>query len=147
MALEGPELAEHRATVSEEGLTRSRQQLARVLLRALVVVGVLVVAIGSYAAYTSEYAWQILVYVGIYVALVVVTFWRRVSYQVQVVTVVLLLLGMATFNLTQFGINAESAAFFAAVPFVTAIFFGRRGGIASIAVVLLIFGQFGEYLP
>jgi len=108
-------------------------------LRALVVVGVLVVAIAAYSVYASEDAWQIPVYVGIYAALVVVTFWRRVSYQVQIVVVVLLLLSFATFNLTLFGINAESAAFFIAVPFLTAIFFGRRGGFVGIAVVLLIF--------
>jgi GAF domain-containing protein len=57
---------------------------------------------------------------------------------VQAFIVIALLTGFGAFNLTQSGLNADSALFLLTVPFMAALFFGRRGGVLSIAAILLI---------
>jgi GAF domain-containing protein len=130
-----PETVDGAGVLAMESIDTWRKQLSVVLLRALVIVGALAVVVGSYVAYTDQLAWQIAVYVGFYMLLLVIAFWRRVPYQVQAMVVLLLLFGFGVFNLTQFGINAESAFALLAVPLMAALFYGRHGGRAGIVAV------------
>jgi GAF domain-containing protein len=136
-----PEIVGRTDALAPESIDTWRKQLSMMLLRALVVVGALAVIAGSYVAYVDQLAWQIAVYVGFYAVLLAITFWRRVPYQVQAMMVMLLLCGFGVFNLTQFGINAESAFFLLAVPLLAALFYGRPGGrvgIVAVCVFLII---------
>jgi GAF domain-containing protein len=117
-------------------LVVSKQQLARRLLRALAVVAALAVGAASYSAYVDGVAWQISIYVGLYVLLLVVTFRERIPYQMQVVILILLFLGFAAFNLLLSGVNAESFLFLLAIPLLGAVFFERRGGWLAVGLVL-----------
>ena len=130
-----PEPVNKTDSLAMESIDTWRKQLSRVLLRALVIVGALAFIAGSYVAYTEQLAWQIAIYAGFYVVLLVITFWRRVPYQMQAMVVMLLLCGFGVFNLTQFGVNAESAFFLLAFPLMAALFYGRLGGRIGIVVV------------
>jgi GAF domain-containing protein len=130
-----PESVNKTEGLAMESIDTWRRQLSRVLLRALVVVGALVLVAASYVAYTDGLVWQIAIYAGLYAVLLVITFWRRVPYQVQAMVVMLLLCGFGVFNLTQFGVNAESAFFLLALPLMAALFYGRLGGRIGIIIV------------
>ena len=130
-----PDPVNETESLAMESIDTWRKQLSRVLLRALVVVGALAVIAASYGAYTEGLVWQIAIYAGLYVVLLVITFWRRVPYQVQAMVVMLLLCSFGVFNLTQFGINAESAFFLLALPLMAALFYGRLGGRIGIIIV------------
>ncbi|MBN1977123.1 MAG: GAF domain-containing protein [Anaerolineae bacterium] len=132
-----PEPADKTEGLAMGSIDTWRRQLSRVLLRALVVVGALALIMGSYGAYAEGPVWQIAIYAGLYVILLIITFWRRVPYQVQAMVVMLLLCGFGVFNLTQFGVNAESAFFLLALPLMAALFYGRLGGRIGIIVVCL----------
>jgi GAF domain-containing protein len=126
-----------------EELESWRQQLARTLLRAVVVVGALVVAFASYAAVVERTVLQIPIYLGIYAVVVVIAFVRQVSYQVQIGVTIALLCGFGAFNLYGFGINAESAFFFLAAAFIATLFFDRRGARLAVVAVLVILAVVG----
>ena len=130
-----PELVNKTEGLAMESIGTWRRQLSRVLLRALVVVGALALIMGSYGAYVDGLVWQVAIYAGLYVVLLIITFWRRVPYQVQAMVVMLLLCFFGVFNLTQFGVNAESAFFLLALPLMAALFYGRLGGRIGIIVV------------
>ena len=61
-----------------------RQQLIRSILRVLTPLGLLALAVGGYRAYSRGSGWTIPIYLGAYAVLVLITFWRRAPYVLQV---------------------------------------------------------------
>jgi GAF domain-containing protein len=134
--MSGSDMLTQESTFSLENIQTWKRRLARGLLRVLVIIGALVVTVASFEAYVDQVAWQIPVFVGLYVLLVIAAFSRRVSYQAQVGTLVTLLCGFGVFNLLIFGSNADSYLFLLIAPFMSTLFFGRQRGLATVAVIL-----------
>jgi GAF domain-containing protein len=123
--------------VSGENIETWRQILSRALFRVLIVMGGIAVVAASFTAISDGRAERISIYVGMYVVLLIVAFLPKIPYQVQIGTFMVLSLTFATFNLIQYGLNAESVLFFLTATFIAALFLGKRGGYVSIVIVLV----------
>ncbi|MBN1260417.1 MAG: GAF domain-containing protein [Anaerolineae bacterium] len=118
-------------------LAQWRQRLARLLLRALSLIGFIPAIAGAYQAYVDGYYLQIPIRVSIYMGILVITFWNRISYKLQALVYMVLVGGFAIFNLLSFGLNADSAFFLLSIPLVAGLFFGDRAGNRTILAILL----------
>jgi GAF domain-containing protein len=120
-----------------------RQQLVRGALRALVVLGFLAVLASVYYSQEAGKTWQILLSIGAYTALVLITLWRRAPYTLQAGTLSFLLYGLGLYNAVSYGLAADAGIFLLAFSALAWLFFGRRVGIPALALsvlTLLVFG-------
>ncbi len=120
-----------------EDIRTWQRQLVRGVLRVLTIVGALALVAGSYNAYTEGEAGLIPYYVGAYVVLTLITFWRRVSYGVQAGTLLGLIYGLGVLGLFEAGLSGDGRVFLLTLPILAAVFFGRGGGILTLAVTML----------
>jgi GAF domain-containing protein len=120
-----------------------QQQLVRGVLRVIVVVGLLAAAVSSYYAYVQQLVWLIPIYWVAYAIVVVMAFWRRVPYTLQVWVILGLFYLLALFDLATEGRGASGRLFLLTIIFVAGLFLGRREAIATIAVVFLTMVAFG----
>lgn len=114
-----------------------RQKLARNLLRAIAIVGAPATAVAVYDAIAQAIAWQLPIRLGVYIALLVITFRRQVAYQVQALVMVSVFAFFGLFNFTQFGFNGESTLFLLSAVLLAALFFGRQGGYFTMTLLCL----------
>jgi GAF domain-containing protein len=120
-----------------------RQQLVRGALRALVVLGFLAVLASIYYSQEAGKTWQILLSVGAYAALVLVTVWRRAPYTLQAGTLLFLLYGLGLYNAVGYGLAADEGIFLLAFSALAWLFFGRRVGVPALALSILTLLVFG----
>ncbi|MBN1876219.1 MAG: hypothetical protein JXA33_18490, partial [Anaerolineae bacterium] len=120
-----------------------QQQLIHGVLLSLVIVGPLALAAGSYYAYTTQTGWLIPIYLLIYGAMLAITFWRRVSYQVQVITCLTLIYAITVSDFLQDGRGGSGRVFLLAMISLSTLFFGRRGELAVLLLSLLTLIGFG----
>lgn len=126
-----------------EGVRTWQQQLIRGILRATVVVGALAVVSGSYTAYASRDILQIPFYVGAYAILVLITFWRRAPYGLQVGVFVGLIYGLSIFELIEDGLSGSGRIFLLTATVITVLFLGRRSTVPTLALSISILAAFG----
>lgn len=125
-----------------EDLQTWRQQLVRQMLRVILIIGSLAVVVGSYNAYTLGRVELIPIYVGVYAILVLVTFWRNASYDVQVGVILSLLYGLGVLELSTAGQSGNGRLFLLALPLVAVLFLGRRSGIIALILAVLTLAVF-----
>jgi GAF domain-containing protein len=118
-------------------------ELIERLLRALLVVGIPAVLGGSYFAYRSQNPWAIPVYAGLYALLVLITFWRRLPREIRIGGLLLLVYSLGIVDLLTAGKGGEFRLFLLVLPFLGTLFFGRRGGAFSLALIALTMAGFG----
>ncbi len=120
-----------------------RQQMIHGVLRAVVIVGIPAVVVGSYDAYESQIFWVIPFYVIAYVVAVLVTFLRRVSFAFQAGVILGVVYVLAILDLFSAALTGDALPYLVALPFLAAIFFGRREGILALVIVALTMTVFG----
>jgi GAF domain-containing protein len=135
-------LAEERISLPTDVRTW-QQQLLTSLFHALTILGGLAVVGACYDAYASQVIWQVPVFIGVYVILLIVTFWHRVPYTAKAAVLLILLYGMAVFNLFISGQTGDGFPFLLTVPLMATLFLGRRMGITSLIVSTLTLMVFG----
>jgi len=126
-----------------EDLQTWREELVQWVLRALVIIGLPVLAAGSYDAYAHRDLWLIPFYLGAYVILALITFWRRASYALQAVTLMGLVYGMGVLDFAEDGIGGSGRVFLMLLPFMAVLFFGVREGALALVVALLTMAGYG----
>jgi len=127
----------------EGGWQTWRQELIRWILRVLLIPGGLAAAIGSYNAYTDGKIELITLYAGAYAVLALTTFWEKVSYNVQVGTLLGIVYGLGVFELLTSGRNGDGRIFLLALPVMTTLFLGRRNGVFALILATLTVAAFG----
>jgi putative methionine-R-sulfoxide reductase with GAF domain len=114
-----------------------RAQLLKIMFRVLAAAGALTLVFAVYDAYIEDDVHELLLRIGIYLGLLTLSFWPGISYKVQAIGLMLIFGAFAAWNLTEYGLNAESGAFFLTIPIIATLFFGIRGGRWAIGAVLL----------
>jgi GAF domain-containing protein len=122
---------------SAENIRVWQQQLVQGVLRAIVVVGLLAVAVSSYYAYVQGLSALIPVYLTAYALVLLITFWRRVPYAVQVWVIIVAFYVLALLDFVTEGRGASARLFLLIIPFAAALFLGRREAVVSLVVVFL----------
>jgi GAF domain-containing protein len=120
-----------------------RQQLIRWLLRGLLIAGGMAVVVGSYNAYTAGDIWLAPLYAVAYIILAVITFWRRISYNVQVGALLSLIYGLGVLDLFTSGRSGDGRIFLVAFPVTVALFLNWRSGILALVFATLTVAAFG----
>ncbi|HEY89291.1 MAG TPA: GAF domain-containing protein [Thermoflexia bacterium] len=148
MANDGERVARAKTVPSQQqavpaGLWVWRQDLVRGILRVLVVLGGLAMLGGSQEAYLEQMYWLIPVYVGAYTLLLLVTFWPKVPYAMQVWILLLLVYGLGILGLYESGLSGDGRVFLLILPFLAAVFLGRQAGTGALIFVLLNLVAFG----
>jgi methyl-accepting chemotaxis protein len=127
----------------QEKVRTWQQELVRGMLRALVIVGALALAGGSYSAYADRELRRILIFLSAYGLLLIVTFLRRVPYLVQAGILLLLSYGFSIYNLFTSVDTADAFPFMMTVPFMAALLFDRRAGMIALIIAVLTLAVFG----
>jgi len=125
-----------------ENLQTWRRQLIRKVLRVVLIVGGLAVVMGSYNAYTLGRVELIPIYLGVYAILVLTTFWRDISYDIQVGVILSLLYGLGVLELSTAGQSGNGRLFLLALPLVAVLFLGRRSGVIALVLAVLTLAVF-----
>jgi methyl-accepting chemotaxis protein len=126
-----------------EDIQTWRRQLIQGVLRAVVIVGIPVVIIGSYDAYVGGLVWVIPFYVIVYVVAALTTFLRRVPFAVQAGVILGVVYALAVVDLFSAALSGDALPYLMALPFLAVIFFGRRGGVWTIVLIFLTMVVFG----
>jgi len=138
----GPEAGQE-STAAVEDMSAWRQRLLRGVLRAMVVVGVPAVALGSYSAYETNDLWLIPIYLAIYGIILLVAFWRRVSYAAQAWTLLSLMYGWGVLEFLDSGLSGEGRTVLLILPILAALLFGLRESVAALILAPLTITVFG----
>jgi GAF domain-containing protein len=128
---------------SVAGIQTWRQELVRGVLWFLVIVGGLAVVSSSYNAFVEDKVALIPFYVGGYGVILVITFWRRISYAVQAGMLLFLIYGLGVLGLIEAGLSGDGRIFLLTFPMLAALFFGRRAGIGGLVLTILTMIAFG----
>jgi len=137
------ELSVQESTFPMVNIRTWQKQLLRGILRALVGIGAVAIVTGSYSAYETQDAWLIPFYVGAYGILLVITFWRRVSYIVQAWVLVSVIYGMAILELTDTGLGGDGRVYLLTFPLLAGLFLGRRQSVVAIVLAAVTMATFG----
>jgi len=131
------EQARQESVSPAENIRTWQQQLVRGVLRALVVVGLLALAVSSYYAFVQGTLGLIPVYLTAYAIVLLLTFWRRVPYVAQVWVLIVAFYVLALVDFATEGRGASARLFLLIIPFAAALFLGRREAILSLGLVFL----------
>jgi len=142
-AIRNPPEAAQESTAPVEDISAWRQRLLRGVLRAMVVVSVPAVALGSYSAYETNDLWLIPIYLAIYGIILLVAFWRRVSYPAQAWTMLGLLYGWGVLEFLDSGLSGEGRTVLLILPILAALLFGLRESVAALILAPLTITVFG----
>jgi len=113
-----------------------RQRMARRALRMTAVLGFFALGAASFSAYTSQVLWIIPFYIAAYAGILVITFWKRVTYLVRAWSLVGLVYGVAVLDLIASGHLGDGVAFLLALPILAILFFGKREAILALTLGL-----------
>jgi len=120
-----------------------QEQIVRGVLRTLVIVGPFVATAGSYYDYVNQNFFTIPLYWITYAAVLLIALWQKVSYTLRAWAVVVIFYGLAVLDFISDGRGGSGRVFLAIVPFVAALFLGRREGRLALVVTFLTMVAFG----
>jgi GAF domain-containing protein len=81
-------------------------------------------------------------YVGIYIVLVIVTFWRRVPLIVRSIIILVLLYALGCLGLFEDGLSGDGRVFLLLLPIVGVMLLGRWAGVSTLVASVLTLGGF-----
>lgn len=119
-----------------------REQLVRSGLRAMVIIGLVAVAAGSYYAYTTGSSWVIPFYLLAYAGLLLVTLGTQIPYNIQAATLIGLIYLLGVIDLLESGRGGDGRVFLLAVPLLAVLFFGRTQGLIALGLNILTMAVF-----
>lgn len=132
--------------VTLQEVQRWRAQLVRGLLVAAAIVGPLALAFSAYGVYLRGYFALVVSYSVAYLLVLVLVFWRKVPYALQVGGILLLLYMLGLADLLVFGWKEDARLFFMALALLTSLFYGVPQGFVALALsslTLLTVGMLG----
>jgi GAF domain-containing protein len=127
----------------QEEMRTWQKQLIRGMLRAMIVAGLLAAAAGTYDSLESGDLWTLPIYWGSYGIVVLLAFWRRAPYTLQVSALIGMLYFIGFADFIQDGSTGSARAFMLAVPFLAGLFLERRESILALLLSTLTMGGFG----
>ncbi len=130
-------------STSPDSIRNDRQRLVRMALRVLVGLGTLGVAVSGYNSYIEGDLMLVFFYVGAYITLLLLAFWKKIAYEIQAGVLVFLVYGLGALGLYESGLSGDGRVFLLVVPFMASILFGPRVGIATAALSVLTLAGFG----
>lgn len=113
-----------------------RQELIRRVLRVMLIFGGLMVTVGSYSAYSRGLLWAMGVYIGVYVALALLTLWRQAPYTLQVAGIQLILYAIAVVVFVSRGLGDSSRVYLLTMVFISTLFWGWRAALITLGLVV-----------
>ncbi len=119
-----------------------RKEVIQGILVAMVILGGLAVAGAAYDAYRRQVLWQIPIFLGAYV-LLILALWRRVPYAIQASVLLFLVYGLAVFRLSTSGQLGDGSLFLLTLPVLAALCFGRRVGTIALLLAMATLIAFG----
>ena len=120
-----------------------QQRLLQGVLRAIAVVALLAVVVGTFDSISRGQYWTVPFYWVSYGVVVLFAFWRRAPYQLGAWSVIGLLYVQAFIDMIQDGLSGSARVFMLTLVFAAAIFLGRRESIFALAVSVLTLAGFG----
>ncbi len=120
-----------------------RKQLMTGVMHGLLLAGGLAVAAEVFLNLREAEYGRLVVTLAAYGVLLVVALWRRVSFEIQTVVLVVLLYAMGAVTLYMTGPTGDGIALLLTVPLLIVLFLGWRPGILSLAIVALTLAGFG----
>lgn len=128
------------ATRDQDQLRELRERLVRGALRALVVILPAVAAVGSYYDYSRGILWTIPTYWAAYLAILTVTFWRRVPYGVRAGLLMVVTYILALLDLVGDGQGGSARLFLLLLPFMGGMLFGVQAatGVLVLGMVTMM---------
>jgi methyl-accepting chemotaxis protein len=130
-------------TSTWEDMQTWRRQLVQGVLRGAVFVGPLAVIAGSIDAYANGLFWVIPLYVLAYAVVVLSAFLRQVPFAFQAGGLLGVVYVLAIIDLVSAALTGDALPYLVAMPFLAVIFFGRRGGIWTLVLIILTMAVFG----
>ena len=127
----------------QEEMRTWQKQLIRGMLRAMIVAGLLAAAAGTYDSLESGDLWTLPIYWGSWGIVVLLAFWRRAPYALQVGALIGMLYFIGFADFIQDGSTGSARAFMLAVPFLAGLFLERRESILALLLSTLTMGGFG----
>lgn len=119
-----------------------QRQLITGVLRALLVAGAISLIISSYNT-ALEGNWNLVAYyTAAYIIVAIITFWRRVSYTLQVAFLLAVIYALGIIGLREAGLSGDGRVFLLAAPVVATLFLGQRMGLFTLLIstlTLLVF--------
>jgi len=123
-----------------------RAQLVHGLLLAVAIAGPFALAFSAYGAYMRGHIVLVIGYALAYSVVLVLVFWRKVPYAIQVLGVLALLYLMGFSDLLIFGWKEDSRLFFLSLSLLTSLFYGVYQGFLALGLsmlTILIVGMLG----
>jgi rsbT co-antagonist protein RsbR len=117
-----------------------RRSLIRGVFRGAAAFGAVAVAVGFFATRTRFLSY---LYVGIYLAFVLVTFLRPGAFRLQAAACLGLLYGLGVLALFEDGLKGDGRVFMLTLPVLAALLLGRKAGLAALGIALVTLGGFG----
>lgn len=113
-----------------------RQQTIQKVLRAMAIFGFFMAAAGSYSAYTYNAEWAVSVYVGSYIAVVILALWKQAPYVLQVGAIQVLLYTITFVVFITRGLGDSSRIYLLTMVFISGLFGTRRTKFLTLGLAL-----------
>jgi len=120
-----------------------RQELLQGSLYAALIIGLFVVGLACYRAYTSGIAILLPFYLVAYALLLLVTFWNEVSYNLQAASFLGLTYSLGFLNLVQFGPGGDGRILLLTLPVLAVVFFGQPEAAIALLISFVTQALFG----
>jgi GAF domain-containing protein len=120
-----------------------RRETVRFLLRATAILGGLVVLGTAYAEYQRGTPGNILIFIGAYLVHLLLAFWPRVPYAVQVGGLLFVFYGVALFLGISMGLSGGAGVPLLLFTVAATLFLGRRAGLFALILSMVSFVALG----
>ncbi len=119
------------------GIQEWRRDLLTQVMRALFLLAIPAVGLGMYYVARDNNLGFAPLYLGLFLVLALVRFGKRISYTVQVGTFLVLVYGLALLSVMRAGLASNVRLFLLTLPFIAAVFLGKRAGVIALALSML----------
>lgn len=130
-------LANRSITTSQQRLEIARRHLVRTTMRWTFGVFALAIMAASYYAVVTDDLHLIPLYIGLASLLTAIVFWPRVSYRVQIASLLAMMYVGAVLNFATEGRGALGRLFLIMMVYTAVLFLGIRAGLATLALGIL----------
>jgi len=120
-----------------------RYQMLRIILNGMVIIGTVLFFAASYSMLSRGQIALVGLYAGTYLALLIITFVRKVPYSIKASVLIILLYVLAFSGLFESGLSGDGRIFLLTFIVMTTFLFGLRIGIISGVIGIITIAFFG----